>query len=423
MREGASAVPSSGGRLHYAYIIVLLGVLTITGAQGFLRFGYAMILPSMRDALGLTYAQTGTIATASYVGYVLAASAVGWLVVRFGARRVISTATLVTGTAMVLTGSVQSYEVAVLLQLVAGGASVIAISPMMGLATPWFASRRRGRAAGIMSGGGPLGSLITGPLMPALILAFGPLGWRYGWYSLGAVALLVGLLDAALLRNRPADVDRLPVGASGESATPLPRQRASVRTAYTSPLVWYLAGLAFFSTLGAISFNTFFTTYLVQERSVSTEVAGQLWAFAGAMGVASGFLWGSISDRSGRKFALIAVYVLQGVCFALFAWGGSMVVYAACAFLYGITARANFTVIAAFCGDLFGPRLAPVAFGINNVFAGAGMAVGPFLAGYVADSTSSFTLAFWGSAGVALLGAIGSLPLRGRPIVAEEKSG
>ncbi len=420
MGEPTSVPRSAAGGLHYALVIVLLGTLTITGAQGFLRFGYAMILPSMRDALGLSYAQTGMLATVSYVGYLVAAAMAGVLVVRFGSRRTIGVGAVLAGVAMFLTGAVEDYEVALVLQFIAGGAGAAAISPAMSLAAPWFAPRQRGRAAGAMSAGGPLGSLITGPLMPALLLAFGPVGWRYGWFLLGTAVMAVGLLDLAFLRNRPADVGLAPFGATGEAGPQVQAPKARLRDAYGSPVVWYLASLGFLSTLGAISFNTFFGAYLVGERGLSQETTGQLWALSGAMGIVGGFIWGGISDRVGRKYALFGAYAVQAVCFALFAAGGGLLVFALCAFLYGITARANFSVMAAYCGDLLGPRLAAAAFGVNGTLAGAGMAIGPAVAGAIADSTSSFALAFWLSAGIALLGALGSLLLRHRPLAARQ---
>ncbi|MHB1007252.1 MAG: MFS transporter [Chloroflexota bacterium] len=415
MVDKDSTVAGTGaGRLHYAYNIVLLGLFTILGAQGFLRFGYAMILPNMRDAMGLTYTQTGMLATANYVGYTLGALGIGPLVTRFGSRRTIAVATLITGLAVVLTGAATNYEMALVLQLIAGAGAVTALSPVMSLATAWFAPGLRGRAAGVMSAGGPLGSLVTGPLVPALIAVFGLAAWRVGWFVLGGAIVLAAVMNFFFLRDRPADVGLLPLGATKavESVKAVP----DLRRAYTTPVVWYIAGLALLSTLQAISFNTFFTIYLVQERGVDNAAAGALWAFAGLVGIISGFAWGAVSDRLGRKHALLAVYLVQGACFALFAIGGSLPVYAVCAFLYGFTARANFTIMAAFCGDLLGPRLAAAAFSINNLFAGAGLAMGPALAGMIADRTSSFTLAFWGSAVVAVVGALGASLLRNRPV-------
>jgi len=412
--QPAALANPARGRFHYAYLIILLGTLTLLGVQGFQRFAYAMILPSMRETMGLSYAQTGMLATANYAGFTLAAALIGFLVLRFGQRAVIGAGVTVAGLAMFLTGAAQSYELALALQVVAGAGAGVSSSTALSLAGPWFVAHRRGMAAGAMASGGPLGSLITGPLLPMLIAAFGTAGWRYGWLALGSAVVVVGLLDLTLLRNHPAEKGLAAHGA--KSATVLPkRERVDLKQIYRMPIVWHLALLALASTLGAISFNTFFTAYLVNERAVTIEVAGQLWALAGIVGLVGGFVWGGISDRVGRKLALLGSASLQGLGFALFALGGGVFVFALCAFLYGITARANFVVLAAYCGDLLGDRHAAAAFGLVALFAGMGLTIGPTLSGLVADLTGSFTIAFWGSAAVLALGALGSAALPAKP--------
>ena len=397
------------GHIHYAYVIVLLGVLNTLGAQGFLRFGYTMTLPSIRQELGLNFTQTGALATANYIGYTVAALAVGLLVVRFGSRLTIGLAASTVGLAMILAGLTRSYELLLLLQILAGGAGLLATSPSLALATAWFARRRRGLAAGSMSAGAPLGSLVTGLLIPALVLAYGVSGWRQGWLLLGGAVLVVGCLGLAFLRNRPADVGLSPLGEYGEPADS-PAGTPSVRWSlvYRSPLVWYLGLLGLASTLSNISFTTFYASYLTRERGLDPETAGRFWALTGIFGVAGAFLWGWVSDRASRKFALIFTYLVQGGAFALFALQADPALYAFCAILFGITSRANYAVMAALCGDLLGPRLGVAAFGVNNLFAGVGLALGPTAAGMIADSTSSFVPAFLLSALVAFLGALGS---------------
>ncbi|MHB1133574.1 MAG: MFS transporter [Chloroflexota bacterium] len=397
---------------HYAYAIVSLGLLNVLGAQGFLRFGYTMTLPSIREELGLNYTQTGLLATANYVGYFLGALVVGWLVVRFGSRWTIGLASLAVGGAMVLTGLARGYEVLLGLQLVAGAAGLWATSPSVALATAWFSRERRGTATGAMSVGAPLGSLITGFLMPFFLLTFGLVGWRYGWASLGAAVVLFGALSLIWLRNRPSEVGLLPLGAAPGEIEPPATGPVNWGLVYRSPLVWYLSLLGLAATLSNISFTTFFTIYLLQERALDAETAGRLWALAGVFGIVGGFLWGWISDRASRKTALVFSFMVQALSFALFASNWGIGVFVLCAFLFGITSRANYAVMAAFCGDLLGPRLAAAAFGVNNLMAGVGLAIGPAAAGLIADSTNSFTPAFLASAIVALLGALGSALLR-----------
>ena len=405
-----------GSRIHYGYVIILMGTLTMLGTQGFTRFGYNMLLPGMREALGFNFTEMGLLATANYVGYAATNSVVGWVVVRWGFRRTIAIATGVVGTAMFLTGAAPSYGTALALQVIAGIGVAMAITPAMSLPGAWFASHRRGMATGVTSAGGPLGSLVTGLLIPTLVISFGAMGWRYGWFALGALALAFGVLNLALLRNHPNEMGLEPVGAVPGSKQSPRQERLNWRVVYRSPLVWHLSLLSLISTLSAISFNTFFTAYVIKEHAMDASVAGQLWALQGIAGVASGFIWGSISDRIGRRYALMGTFATQAICFALFAAGGGLVVFALCAIMYGVTARAAFTVVASYTGDVMEPRLAAAALGASSMFAGVGQALGPTIAGFIADSTSSFTLAFWGSAALILLGAFGAALLSKKPL-------
>lgn len=404
-----------GSRIHYGYIIILMGTLTMLGTQGFTRFGYNMLLPGMREALGFNFTEMGLLATANYVGYAATNSLVGWVVMRWGFRRTIATATGVVGAAMFLTGASQSYGLALALQVLVGIGVALAITPAMSLSGAWFASRRRGMAIGVTSAGGPLGSLVTGLLIPMMVVSFGAAGWRYGWFALGALALALGVLNLALLRNHPNEVGLEPVGATSSPKQPSRQERLDWRVVYRSPLVWHLSLLSLISTLSAISFNTFFTAYLIEEHAMEASTAGQLWALQGIAGIASGFIWGSVSDRIGRRYALMGTFATQAICFALFAAGGGLLVFGLCAVMYGITARAAFTVVASYTGDVMETRLATAALGASSMFAGIGQALGPTIAGFIADSTSSFTLAFWGSAGLILLGAFGAALLSKRP--------
>jgi MFS family permease len=68
--------------------------------------------------------------------------------------------------------------------------------------------------------------------------------------------------------------------------------------------------------------------------------------------------------------------------------------------------------MAATCGDVLGPRMAPAALGFITLFFGIGQALGPSVAGAIADATGTFLPTFLLAGGVSLLGAVVAAMLR-----------
>ena len=125
-----------------------------------------------------------------------------------------------------------------------------------------------------------------------------------------------------------------------------------------------------------------------------------------------GVIWGTVSDRIGRRVALIIVYLLHTAAFALFALMPGPVGFTVSALLFGVSAWSIPAIMAAACGDVLGPRLAPAALGFITLFFGLGQAVAPGVAGALADAAGSFTPAYLIAAGVAFAGSLGAMMLK-----------
>jgi MFS family permease len=118
-----------------------------------------------------------------------------------------------------------------------------------------------------------------------------------------------------------------------------------------------------------------------------------------------------VSDRWGRRAGLLCVFFLQGVSFLSFGLSREIAAIYFSAALFAITAWSVPALMAALSGDVFGARLAPAALGLMTIVFGIGQAIGPYLAGAIADATQSFSFAFVIAGVVALIGAGGSLLL------------
>ena len=125
-----------------------------------------------------------------------------------------------------------------------------------------------------------------------------------------------------------------------------------------------------------------------------------------------GLIWGGLSDTIGRRRALVLVYLIHALAFGMFALWRTPTGFSLSAILYGLTAWSIPAIMAATCGDVLGPRMAPAALGFITLFFGIGQAIAPSVAGAIADAVGSFVPALLLAAVVALVGAGGALLLR-----------
>ena len=402
------------GGLHYGWIIAIMGVVTVLGALGLARFGYTMILPSMKEGLGLTDSQAGDLATANMIGYLVMAVTCGYLASRFGPRVVIAIFMCIISGSMILTGMAPNYQVALIGRLLTGVGSGGTNVPVMGLVPAWFAAKRRGLATGIAVSGSSFGMVITGLLVPAILSRWGGIGWRYSWFCLSGFALVIAVLGYVILRNHPRDKGLSPIGAEeSDSVAAVPRSSAlQWGLVYRAAPVWHLALIYVLFGFSYIIYTTFFARYLTWEAGFTTEAAGALWSVVGMVSIISGFIWGAVSDIVGRKYGLAIVYFLQFLCFTIFGLWKAPAGYYLSALLFALTAWSIPGIMAAASGDLLGARLAPAALGFITLFFGVGQASGTFVGGRIADFTGSYTAAFVIAGAAALVGAVASLFLR-----------
>lgn len=404
----------NGVSFHYAWIILTVATLVVFGALGLARFGYTMVLAPMQSSLGLTNTHAGGLATANLIGYLTLSVLGGALAAHYGPRLVISIGLTVAAAGMLLTGFAESFTTAAAWRAVTGIGSGASNVPVMALIAAWFVQKRRGMAAGIGVTGSSLALIVLGPLVPYVLSAFGANGWRICWFLFAAATMGLAALAMVFLRNHPSELDLLPLGAKTKGSVSASGSGGlHWGKVYRSGRVWHLGVVYVAFGFSYMIYMTFFTKYLIAEGGYTQAAAGRLFMLMGWLSLFCGLIWGSVSDAIGRKAALVIVYIIHSVAFALFALWPSSPGFILSAALFGISAWSIPAIMAAACGDLLGPRLAPAGLGFVTLFFGIGQAAGPSVAGILADATHSFSAAMLLAAGVALVGALGSLFLRG----------
>ncbi len=399
-------------RVHYGWAVLATATLVVFGSLGLARFGYTMVLPDMQAGLGIDNSQTGALATANLIGYLALALIGGALAARYGPRVVVAAGLSVAAAGMMLTGAAGGFPDAVAWRVLTGIGSGASNVPVMALLPAWFASRRRGLASGIAVAGSALGLMFSGAVVPRVLSAWGDSGWRVCWFIFGGITLLLAAGSLLFLRNRPADLGLQPVGAAGDAAPPQPAGGIRWAQVYRSRAVWHLGAVYVAFGFSYIIYMTFFTKHLIDQGGYTKDAAGDLFMVMGWVSLVCGLVWGTVSDVIGRRRALIIVYLIHAAAFGLFALWAEPAGFTLSAVLFGFSAWSIPAIMAAACGDVLGPRLAPAALGLITLLFGVGQAVAPSIAGAMADASGSFSSALLLAAGVALLGALGSFFLR-----------
>ncbi|MEJ2852954.1 MULTISPECIES: YbfB/YjiJ family MFS transporter [unclassified Saccharothrix] len=330
--------------------------LGTASALGLARFAYGLLLPGMRDDLGWTLAEAGAMSTANGLGYLVGALATAPLVRRLGTTAAFRWGMAVTAVTLAATALSADFTALLVVRAASGvsGAVVFVtggvIAARLNVLTVYFA-------------GAGLGIAVSGATIPAL-------GghWRAVWLGMGLAAALATAISWTAARTND-----LPRGSGGRAVI---RPLAPVAVAYTLFAVGY------------ITYITFLSAYLADRDTPVVQVA-LTWTALGLAVVLSPVLWERPlrTWRGGRPLA--AILALLGGS-AVVALAGAVVPSAV---LYGLT----FMCVPAAVTALIKARVAdPTATlaAFTTLFA-AGQTVGPWLAGLVADRTSTDATVLW----------------------------
>lgn len=318
----------------------------------------------------------------------------GWLMDRFGARRVIVPSMVLASFALLLIPlrCVKLWQLYVFfgtLGFLAGGASVVAFAKVI---SNWF-DRYRGLALGVMLLGLGLGALVMPSVAQLLIARF---GWHVAYAALGAGILLVSTpLVTRFLGERPEGRGLLPDG--GISAHPAPTESKNNalgmtwREALRTPTFWLL--MSSFA-LAAAATQACFThmAAIVSDRGSNAQLAALASSLLGGGLLIGRTGSGYLLDRffAPRVAALIFAGAAAGIALLRTAYSPGPAF--AAAFLIGLAMGAEGDVMPYLTSRYFGLRCFGEICGI--VFAGFSLAggLGPYLMGAAYDANGSYAL-------------------------------
>jgi sugar phosphate permease len=331
----------------------------------------------------------------------------GWIVDRFGPRRLMMAGILMAGGALVglgLTSAAWTFYFFYFfnaLGYVCGGPL-----PCQVLVSRWF-DRTRGKAMGIAY----LGIGIGGAVVPLLSHWLTDLfGWRGSLQAVGALIILIAFPMAYLVREAPPDSAAPKLGGSSDDRR---RESPALRTILATP-AFYLLAIGSMCSIAAVGgTNQNLKLYLSLDRGYSQGDAAQVISLVLAVSIVGRLLMGWLADRMPRKYVMLIIYLLVAVAIPLLLIRTSWSIYAF-ATLFGLGLGGEYLIIPLMAGELFGVGVLGRVMGIVLTADGVAEATAPTLVGNLRDRFGTYDPGFILLVGAALVGAgaIALLPHR-----------
>jgi MFS family permease len=383
---------------------IVTAFLVLFSIVGLALWGLPYYYDFMVQQFGWTHAQvtSGNALSKLVVGPLFGFFA-GWLVDRFGPRRLMMAGILMAGAALIGLGSISSLEMFYFFYLfnalgyVCGGPL-----PNQILLTRWF-QKSRGKAMGIAYLGIGLGGAAVPWISHLLAERF---GWQAALRSLGFLIIVIAFPLAFFLKEPPASSQPAPVKKGGLWVSAFKRRP------------FYLLLVGSMCSIAAVSgTQQNLKLFLTFDVHYGQGQAARVLSLVLASSMAGRLLMGWLADRFPKKYVMLLIYLLvAGAIPFLFASRLPLLLYVF-ALLFGVGLGGDYMIVPLLSAELFDVHLLGRLLGVILTADGVAEAVAPWMLGRIRDRTGSYSKAFLFLIAISLLGsaAVSFLPKRAVP--------
>jgi MFS family permease len=378
---------------HQTFILIA-AFFTLLAIVGFVLYG----LPFFYDFYIKEFGWSRTVVTSgNALGKLLVAPLfgfiAGWLIDKYGPRRLMMTGILMTAGALIGLSMMKSLGlfyisyVFVALGYVFGGPL-----PCQVLISRWF-SKNRGKAMGIAY----LGIGTGFALVPQIVAALERnVGWHLALVILACIIIAIALPLAFFIKNSPPDFEN---SVTAEPAVPI--------SAILKNPNFYLLAFGSMCSIAAVGgINQHLKLYL-RDLSFSQAQAANVISLVAIMSLAGRVIMGWLADIFPRKYVMILIYLIVGSSIPLLLlpdFNGRIYVFAV---IFGLGLGGDYMIIPLMAGDLFGVRILGRVMGIILVADGLAESAMPMLVGKLYDmGSNNYSIGFSLLIGIALTGVM-----------------
>ena len=327
--------------------------------------------------------------------------AAGWVIDRFGPRKLMLAGILMTGAALAGLGSLSTlgmfyfFYMLNALGYVCGGPL-----PNQVLLSRRFV-RARGTAMGIAYLGIGIGGAVAPWISNVLVERF---GWQMALRVLGiSVVAVAG--PAAFLMKESSSEAREQKAVQPKTASP------ELRTAFASVPFFLLTAGSVLSIAAVSGTQQNLKLFLSLDLHFTQNQSARALSLILSFSVVGRLLMGWLADRIPKKHVMLLIYLLVAGAIPLLFAGASPLAIFLFAAIFGIGLGGDYMIVPLMTAEIFGLQLLGRLLGVVLVAGSVAEAVSPYLVGRLRDSTGSYGTGFLLLMGMALLGACSAAAL------------
>ena len=385
--------PADSQRSSQTYIIVT-AFLSLLAIVGFTLYGLPLFYDFWVKEFGWTREVVtrgnaiGKIVVAPLFGFIA-----GWMIDRYGPRRLMISGVILTGIALIGLSLMSSlFEFYSFYILIALGYVIGGPLPCQVLISRWF-DKNRGKAMGIAYLGIGSGFVLVPQITSRLDMHF---GWHTAIIVLGILVMLIALPFSFFVKDP----------SNSQQSRPESQPQISVKEILIDRNFYILAFGSMCSIAAVGGTNQHLKLYLRDINYSQMQIANII-SLVGFSSLAGRVIMGWLADIFSRKNVMILIYILVGSAIPLLLmpeFTGRIYLFAV---VFGLGLGGDYLIIPLVAGDLFGVKILGRVMGIILVADGIAEATSPWMVGALYNyATKSYAVGFIVLICIALAGAV-----------------
>ncbi len=378
------------GKVFYGWWIVVTCFFIVFYVSGTVFFGFTAFFEPLVKEFGWSYTQVSFAASLRGWGLAIFGPVIGFLVDRFGPRRLIFCGMIMVGFGLILLSATNSLVMFYCSFLFVSFGAIGCIGVVLVVAVGNWFKKNLGKALGILSCGSGAGGLLILLIVQLIDLYH----WRTAFIILGLGMLTLGIPLSFIIRNRPEQYGYLPDGESPPSSvSAAENQNKEVEISFKnvlsqrSFLYLMLSEVIRMMTVSAVVIHVM--PYL-SSMGISRQIAGMVATAIPVIGIAGTFGFGWLGDIFEKRYLMGITIGLMGLGMLAFCYVQNNWFILIFLLFFSPGFGGGMVLVRTIQREYFGRSSFGKVLGIALGAGGIGEIMGPTLAGWVFDTLGGY---------------------------------